>query len=397
MTRTDLLIVGAGPAGLTLAWKAAEKGLRVTVIDKKKSADQAAYLTSASFINLREWGIPDEIAQPIDTLHLASRNAFVTVHGLGQMINRRKLLAFLAQQAERRGAQLWFQSTVTDVRIEREGIQRITVASQSATHDFSATVFADCSGVGRVLEQYFQLVPQRRVKQALGVECLVPLRSEPHTIDLYFGSHFGRGYGWLFPLDGRTAILGYGTLDQAKFRNAPRLLDRMFEFRRVSARAEHTVLEVNGGIFRSGAPLRQFHHKNLILVGDIALQGNPVIGEGLRFVMDAARMAADAVTQAIQDNDLTALGRYSATWVKTYYHQYRAGYLTQLFTSLLTAQDRLCDETVRRLRRLPPHALLRTIHGEVGYDNAIKKLLAVCLARISMRYLFRGRVAAPQP
>src|SRR3989338_764050 len=263
----DLLIVGAGPAGLALAWKAAEKGLRVIVVDKKRSADHAAYLTSGSFIDLQEWGIPAEITQPIDTYYLGSRNAIVTVHSQGRMINRRKLLAFLTQEAERHGARLLFQSTVTDVRIEREAIRRVTVVSNSDKRDVSATIFADCSGMGRVLERHFQLVPQRRVKQALGIECLVPLRSEPRTIDLYFGSHFGRGYGWLFPLDERTGILGYGTFDRAKFQNIRGLLDRMFEFPRVRAHAEYDVLEVNGGMFRTGMPLRRFHHQNLVLVG----------------------------------------------------------------------------------------------------------------------------------
>jgi len=342
------------------------------VVDKKRSADQVAYLTSASFIDLQEWGIPEEIAQPIDTLYLASRNAFVTVRGQGQMINRRKLLAFLAQEAERCGAKLLFQSTVTDVRIEREAMQRITVASKSAKLDFSATVFADCSGVGRVLERHFQLVPQRRVKQALGVECLVPLRSEPHTIDLYFGSHFGRGYGWFFPLDDRTGILGYGTFDQANFQNAHSLLDRMFEFRRVRARAEHKVLEVNGG---TGMPLRQFHHQNLVVVGDIALQGNPVIGEGIRFVMDAARMAGEATVRAISERNLAALRTYSTTWVKTYYHQYVAGYLIQRLFSFLTQSDRLCDRAILRRGPTSQEALSRLIRGEVSYTDVWKRCL----------------------
>jgi len=392
MTRVDLVVVGAGPAGLTLAWKAAEKGLRVAVIDKKKTADHVAYLTSASFMDLREWGIPEAITQPIEAFHLASRDAVVTVPGSCRVINRRRLLAFLAEQAQRHGAQLLFESMVTDVALERGRIQRVTIVSKERKRDVTATIFADCSGVGRVLEQHVPLIPRHRVREAVGVEYLVPLRSEPRTLDLYFGSHYTRGYGWLSPIDDHTAILGYGTFDQANFRHAPALLDQMFEFPRIKARVERRVLERNGGIFRTGMPLKRFHRKNLIVVGDVALQGNPVIGEGIRFVMDAAGMAADAITQAIRDNDLSALSRYSTTWRDTYYHQFLAGYLTQRVTSLLLARDPLCNETLTRLQRLPPHAVLGLLQGQVTYGNAVQKLLRLCRSRLSL-----SSAAAVQP
>jgi digeranylgeranylglycerophospholipid reductase len=382
-TRLDLLIVGAGPAGLTLAWKAAERGVRVVVVDQKPSADHVAYLTSASFMDLGAWGIPEQVAQPIETLHVASRQASVTVHEQCWVYNRRRLLAFLAGRAEQHGARLLFGSSSAGVAMAGRCIRQVTVTSNGAREEFSAGVFADCSGTGQVLERHVGLVPARRVRKTVGVEYVVPLRRDPHTLDFYFGSQYGRGYGWLFPLDDRTAVLGYGTLDAAKFQDMHTPLHRMLELPRVKARVEPTVLEANGGVFRTGMPLTTFHQGNLIVVGDVALQGNPVIGEGIRFVMDAAHMAADAVVRAVRENRCAHLGRYSSAWVKKYYHQYRVGYLANRVTSCLTAEDQLCDEIVNRLRQAPPQAVVRVIQGDIRVPQLLRRWLRLCLARLA--------------
>ncbi len=253
----DLAIVGAGPAGLTLAWKASEQGLRVVVVDKKHSAGQVAYLTAGSAINLQEWGLPKEIAQVVDTLHFSSKNYSVTQpeHHLS-VINRRKLLVFLSERARQGGAQLLFDARVTQVTVEDERIHHLVVRSPEGEQRITAPIFADCTGLGRVLERHLPKVPEQRVKEGLGIECLVPLKTEPHTLDLYIGSHYARGYGWLCPLDDQTAIVGYGTFDRTKFPVIRTLLEQMFEFPRVKARVAHEFLEVNGGMFRTGMPLR---------------------------------------------------------------------------------------------------------------------------------------------
>src|SRR3972149_11687248 len=108
---------------------------------------------------------------------------------------------------------------------------------------------------------------------------------------------------------------------------------------------------MNSGIFRTGMLLKRFHHNNLILVGDVGLQGNPVVGEGIRFVMDAARMASEAVAEAVEKGDIGLLHRYSDAWVRKYRSQYKAGYILQRLLLFLTRYEKLCDKAVRRGQR----------------------------------------------
>jgi digeranylgeranylglycerophospholipid reductase len=47
----DVIVVGAGPAGLITAWKAAEKGLKVLLVEKKSSPAEAVRTTGNAFKN----------------------------------------------------------------------------------------------------------------------------------------------------------------------------------------------------------------------------------------------------------------------------------------------------------------------------------------------------------
>lgn len=46
----DLIVVGAGPAGLMTAKRAAELGLKVTVIEMKKDITHVKHACSAQFV-----------------------------------------------------------------------------------------------------------------------------------------------------------------------------------------------------------------------------------------------------------------------------------------------------------------------------------------------------------
>ncbi len=304
-------------------------------------------------------------------MYFSSKSVSFTRKGPAQVINRRKLLVFLSEQAQKHGAQLLF-----DTRVERvdKSIKSITLSTGEM---ITAKVFADCSGLGRVLERHVGIVPEQQVIRALGIEYLVPLKSGKNTIDLYIGSHYDGGYGWLFPIDDTTAVLGYGTFRKENFPKAKELLDGMFQFQRIKDRVEHTILEMNSGIFRTGKPLKKFHDHNLILVGDVCLQGNPVVGEGIRFVMDAAQMAADAVVTAVKENNIEKLADYTNNWNKTYYKKYRAGFWLQRLLDKTTGNDKLADRAITRAGRASEETLRKVLSGDVSISYIVKKSLKI--------------------
>lgn len=366
----DLVVAGAGPAGLTLAWKAAEQGVRVLVFDRKKDAGHIAYTTSASFIDLERWGLPDEIAYPIFKIHFASPGASIESSTRACVLRRRQLLAELEKRCLEKGVDIRYGTYARDIDVRDESIRCVHLSDKSAVQ---SVVYADCSGLGNVFNRALP-VNRSPACRALGYEKVVPLKRESHGIDLHLGGVLDGGYGWLFPIDEERAIAGAGTLLPEKFPRIREMLDLFLKIPRISEQTENRPLESHGGVFQSGKPLERFHRGNLIIVGDVALQGNPAAGEGIRYVMDSAEMASRAVAAATKSRDMSLLGGYSKDWVDKYFSLYSANFRIQRGLVWLTRRTRLLDFVVRTGAKASDGTIETFIRGEASGAFLLRKM-----------------------
>ncbi len=370
MDTYDLVVAGAGPAGLTLAWKASEQGVRVLLFDRKKNAGHVSYTTSASYIDLKRWALPDEIAHPITTIHFSSPGAAIRSSTRACVLRRRQLLAELEKRCLGNGVEIRYGTYARDIDVRDEAIRNVQLSDKSAV---DGAVFADCSGLGNVFNRALP-VNTSPATRALGYEHVVPLNSEPEGIDLYMGGVLDGGYGWLFPVDDERAIVGVGTLVPEHFPRIRQMLDLFLKVPRIAERVENNPLESYGGVFQSGMPLKRFHRGNLVIVGDVAFQGNPAAGEGIRYVMDSAEMASRAVTAAVKAQDMSHLGAYSQDWVDKYYSLYRTNYKVQRFLVWLTRQTRLLDFMVRMGNKASDSTVETLVRGEASGAFVLAKL-----------------------
>jgi digeranylgeranylglycerophospholipid reductase len=377
MQAYDLVVAGAGPAGLTLAWKAAESGLRVFLFDKKKHAGDVAYTTSASFIDLKRWKLPDDVAHAVTGVHFASAGAFLERTSTACVLRRRLLLADLEKKSTEKGALVQYGTYARGINVRNGSIASVRLSDDTVVE---AEVYADCSGLGNVFNRALP-VQTKPVIRALGYEYIVPLKSEPQTVDLHLGGILNGGYGWLFPISNEEAIVGVGMLRSEEFRRIRELLDAFLKLPRIAQRAEAKPLESHAGVFSTGRPLKRFHRGNLVLAGDIALQGNPAAGEGIRFVMDAAEMASRAVVRAVAAHDTALLADYSRAWTEKYFRMFSTNYKLQRALYWLTGKNDLLDRLVRIADQASDETMLRFIRGEASPRFVLRRLPRV-LARL---------------
>ncbi len=365
-----MVVCGAGPAGLTLAWKAASKGLKVLVFDRKSSTQDIAYTTSGSFIDLGVWGLPQDVAHPISKVIFSSDKTSIVGAGKACVIRRRKLLDALENRCASSGAEVRYSVSAVEVNVSGEALDSVKLSDGS---EVKATVYADCSGLGGVFNRVLP-VYEGKVVQAVGFEYVLPLKSQDDTAELYVGGELAGGYGWLFPLGDGTAIVGAGTLIRDKFPEVRQMLELMLKLPRFMERVEPKPIESHAGVFRTGKPLKRFSRGNLILVGDIALQGNPAAGEGVRFVMDAAAMAAYAVAEAVEKNNIKFLAEYGRVWSLKYRQMFWVNYLAQKALVWLTQHSWALEHVMRLGAKADTNTMITLIKGEADAKFLLRKL-----------------------
>lgn len=382
MEHYDLVIAGAGPAGLTLASELADTRLNILLLDKKKAAEDVRYHSSGSFIDPADWNLPPSVLHPVSRIVFSSKNQVSVKRGVFYTINRTQLLSHLESKArENPNFTVLYDASVKTVHLHHSVIEQISYRKNDVDVPVTATVFADCSGNRAVFNKKAGLTQPNAVK-AVGAEYIVPLKKEPDASDLFVGSHFKGGYGWIFPRDNHTAIIGYGTLFREGFAKVEDNLKAMWTMKRVVERCEQHPLERHIAMLKSGIPSAAFTRSNLLTIGDAALQANPLAGEGIRFVMDAARIAAEVIPAAIENGDMRILERYSRAWQRKYRRKYRLAYLLQRMIKNRSANDAALDFGVGGLNRLSDREFSKLLGGDLGY---------LFLLKVAMKIKFRSQ------
>ena len=154
MEQYDLIIIGAGPAGMCLGRELAGSKLKILILDKKKDAEDVAYNTSGSFINPKDWNLPDYIFHPIDRLYFSSKNQLIIKRGEGNnsIIDRKKLLSFMESDAKKNeNLAIDYGIAINNIIEGKEGVSYIVYTKNDEEKRVSAKLFVDCSGIGAVL------------------------------------------------------------------------------------------------------------------------------------------------------------------------------------------------------------------------------------------------------
>ncbi len=129
------------------------------------------------------------------------------------------------------------------------------------------------------------------------------------------------GYGWLFPLeDGRTNV-GLGTLDTTSAFQKTDYKDvmrRWVEDINPEWQLEHdeSAGPIRGAALPMGFNRTPLYADGLLLVGDSGGMVNPFNGEGIDYALEAARLGAELVAQAMARPSDAARERVLAAYPK---------------------------------------------------------------------------------
>ncbi|GAB11769.1 putative oxidoreductase [Gordonia araii NBRC 100433] len=323
---TDILVVGAGPAGSAAAAHAARRGRDVTLLDmatfpRDKTCGDG--LTPRAVTELIDLGLGDYLADRphIVGLHLHGWGTDQRVlwpgkrfAEYGSAVTRVELDEEIRAFAQAAGARMVLGSKAVDVTWDGDRIGAVVIDGPDGRREIRAStvIVADGvrSGLGKVLGR------QWHRDTAYGVAGRAYV-SSGRADDTWMGSHLELrgadgtllpGYGWVFPLGRGQLNVGVGALATAKrpahvelrptLRHYADMVRDDWQISGEPQRLTSALLPMGGAV--SGVAGR-----NWMLIGDAAACVNPLNGEGIDYGLETARLAVELIVDGGGSADFT--------------------------------------------------------------------------------------------
>jgi geranylgeranyl reductase family protein len=301
MTPADVLVVGGGPAGSTVAWRLARAGLRVAVLDAvtfPRVKLCAGWVTRAALADLEldPAAYPHTI-QPFSTVSVAvggTEHETRWDRTASWGIVRAEFDAFLLRRAARAGAEVREGVRVRDVREIPGGVEVDTDAGPVHAASVIGAGGHGCPvarALGAVAPEEDVVVTQES-ETRIGAERLRALTARHGCPELFAEPDF-KGYAWYFT-KGDFLNVGIGALGGLPIRHRlERFLGSLRESGRLPADLALTPFRGHAYAIRRGRP-RRLAGPRFALVGDAAGLARDFSGEGIGPAVRSAVLAATA-------------------------------------------------------------------------------------------------------
>lgn len=336
----DVAVIGAGLAGLQCARLLAARGLRVALLDRKRSVADAIH-TTGIFVRKtwEDFALPDEqLGRPVRrvTLYSPMRRALhlEADHDEFRVGRMSWIYLYLLEQCSRAGVVWMPGSRVT-------AMAGTTIVTDRTSIDARFVIGAD--GPRSTVARTLALDLNREM--LAGVEEVLPSASngEP-ALHCYLDPRLAPGYiAWLVD-DGTEAHLGVAGYPDRFDPNAA-----LTRFRKIAGRTAGATLERRGGFIPVGGMLRRIACPRGLLVGDAAGAVSPLTAGGLDAALRLSRFAAEVTETYLATGDDAVLAHYSGD-------AFRARFLTRTWMrrAMRLIENPAAMELACALLRTPP-------------------------------------------
>ena len=333
---TDVLVIGAGPAGAAAGYWCATRGLDTVMLEKKHFPREKTCgdgLTPRAVKQLGDMGLAEPLAQfhRYEGLRATAHGKALELHWPshptypqhGYVVRRRELDQMVAFNAEAAGATLLQGHEATSPILDGGRLVGAVVVDKDTetTFEIRAKYVVIADGANSRFGRALGTARTREWPYGTAIRTYweSPRHAEPWIESaLDVKDRNGKsmpGYGWIFPVGDGTINIGVGLLSTFKDFTKVNTTELLNSYAHMVADSwginpDAPQGKATSGKIPMGGSVGPKVGQGYVVVGDAAGSVNPFNGEGIDYAYETSRMAAEVLHEAITLNDPRALGRY---------------------------------------------------------------------------------------
>ena len=403
MKQTDIVIIGAGPAGCSTSLFLSKHGIPHTIIDKAvfprdKVCGDALSGKTVYVLNQLDPSIIPAFNQQKDTFIESWGVKFVAPNGKaidipfksdmskeslppGFISKRVDFDNELFKRLDRKYANVIEGAEVTEISRTHDGITLTYQSTASQTEQLYSKLIIGAEGDRSIVAKKFAGLQKENDHYCAGIRAYYKGVEGMHSnnfIELHFLPEMLPGYFWIFPLPNGMANVGAGMLSSEVSKRRVNLKADMLKAiennPNIRERFKNATLEgkIQGWGLPLGSKKRPVSGDRFLLVGDAGSLIDPFTGEGIGNALYSGMMAANHIVDCIKHN------------------RFDAEFLSQYDTAFY---DRQWDElklshTMQRLCKYP--WLFNFVVNKANKNKALRETISCMFEDLDLRAKLRN-------
>jgi len=286
----DVLIVGAGIAGLYTGYLLSKEGVKVKLVDRKNEIGKP--LKCAGLVSKRVekfFKLEKEIVlNRIRKARFYCNSTFLELKSktLALVLDREKLEKKICEKFLSFGGNLSLKESFIDFKVEENFIQ-----VKTSKEIYKPKILIGADGANSLIRKKLGIFPRLRL-HALQTEAEGNFKE---WVELWFDSSLTKDFfGWVVPLNKNFARIGIASTSNPFSAYKKFLGKRLHRFKKPNA----------AGIIPIGL-IKKSCSKRVLLVGDAACQVKPFSGGGITYSLIASTVLKNAVLKALELEDFS--------------------------------------------------------------------------------------------
>jgi len=356
-TDYDVIVVGAGPAGIPAAYSSASNGAKTLLIEKNEVIMAKKPCGEATSIGtFRDMGIdlkPYIIIHKVIPRVYAPNGKYLDISSAPTYsINKTMYLQELALKAAEAGVDISVREPVLNASY-KNGVVKVKTRNRI----YKAKVVIGADGYNSVIAKSFG-VRERSEPIPTVIYLMVNVKLKDYeSARFYIGNNIApKGYAWIFPKGEKVAEVGIGVRNG----KAKEYLDKFINMHRDEL-GDAKIIDYRGAPVPIGGMISKPYGDGFMLIGDAAGTVIPLTGAGIHSSGVAGLIAGEVAAEASLEGDNSS-NRLSI-WVEKYNDPW--GKKIRLSLKVMRFLEKLSDEELNQLADiLNPDDIVKLAKGE---------------------------------